>query len=233
MSSKYIYEETNDSFSYTPEGIARLSMLIKASLSARKWTARELARNSGITSPTASKYLRGSVKKPQESVMKAIAPFIYKPISFTKTGVEIDTDSVLHSWKELALIATNKYLQEYVDCQPCENRALEILRQLIFQQLEIDNINLVRFTEKSSTNLQEIRQILNCKFGDDFDYTMMLLAIHLYNPQHGRNFSGYEELAYYCGITPLNSIPDLDMNLEPDMEHDLFDNNPSSSIPVK
>ncbi|MBD2570021.1 helix-turn-helix domain-containing protein [Anabaena lutea] len=100
-------------FNYTAEGIKRLSILIQATLKARKWSLRTFAKQADIAPSTASKYINAKITKPEDKILKAIAPLIYKPVSFADK-IYIDKNSTYSDWTELAYVATKDFFQENI-----------------------------------------------------------------------------------------------------------------------
>jgi transcriptional regulator with XRE-family HTH domain len=97
-------------FHYTSEGIQRLSVLIRATLKARQWSLRTFAKEADIAVSTASKYINAKVTNPEDKILRAIAPLIYKSVSFTDK-LYIDKNSTYEDWTELAYVATKDFVQ--------------------------------------------------------------------------------------------------------------------------
>ena len=81
MTESFIYQEPIK-LNYTRDGVQRLASVIKASLNARGWSSNELGRQANISSPTAARYSGGTVVRPQDEILKAIAPKI-NTLAFT------------------------------------------------------------------------------------------------------------------------------------------------------
>ena len=95
---------------YTDVGIERLKMVIRATLQLNSWSTRRLAKKAGISHVTVHKYVNGHLKGPQEETLKALSPYIYRLISITAKGIEIDpAQTYSDDWIALAQIATDNF----------------------------------------------------------------------------------------------------------------------------
>lgn len=109
MTESFIYQEPIK-LNYTRDGVQRLASVIKASLNARGWSSNELGRQANISSPTAARYSSGTVVRPQDEILKAIAPYVYRLIAFKGNCIEIDTNATYEgNWQELAKVATDAF----------------------------------------------------------------------------------------------------------------------------
>lgn len=108
---------------YTPEGIARLAKVIRATLKVRGWHERELCRaiksravqlgrpELSLSTGTVNRYasVPPVVKRPQADVLEAIAPFIYRVVAIHGDDVQVDASQTYTDWREFARIATDAY----------------------------------------------------------------------------------------------------------------------------
>lgn len=116
---------------YSPTGIERLRKVIQATLRLRRWSERDLTRavqahlqelNAALRAGgreelklkashgTINRYANGSVRHPQDDVMEAIAPFIFRVIAINGDRVELDTSRTYSDdWREFAYIGTSFY----------------------------------------------------------------------------------------------------------------------------
>ncbi|QSJ14586.1 helix-turn-helix transcriptional regulator [Nostoc sp. UHCC 0702] len=159
--------EPDPQLEYSPEGIKRLSMLIQATLKIRKWSVRKFAETANIAPSTASKYINGKVIKPEEKILKAITPLIYKAFAFTDK-VYVDTNITYSDWLELAHIATKNFkqgcymtLEEMIASAMKKNNLsqdqieIELLKM---QEAETVTIDINRFQEIQEGRVRNITE---------------------------------------------------------------------------
>ncbi len=95
---------------YTPEGIARLAMVIQATLHHHRLSERALAKLASISHKTLNKYACGLIRKPQADVLEALAPHILKVKSVDTEQIEVEPCQTYGTdWEMLDLIATADY----------------------------------------------------------------------------------------------------------------------------
>jgi transcriptional regulator with XRE-family HTH domain len=175
-----IYVRNN--FKYSSDGIRRLALLIQASLQARGWSERELARYSGITSPTASRYAKGRLKNPQTDILMAIAPFVYKAIEFPESDkVKYDQSEVYQKWEELALIATDDFEKGLKR----SNGEMRDFAQMLDRAMKLNGIDQEyleyefeqRIQKGAFTSIERLRQIQKGEELPDFQERRILYVI--------------------------------------------------------
>jgi transcriptional regulator with XRE-family HTH domain len=181
----------------TPEGISLLSKVLQATLTYNRWTERELARKADISPGSANRYVNGRVIKPQDEILKKLAPYIYVVTAVTDSGVEINpTLTYGNNWTELErIVLDGKLIKSY-----SLSKHMEILQNLIIQYIERENINEEEFARRALLHPTVIRAILyeGNMLGDDPVVILSLISSVLQNPQTGQTFTGWVELAEYC-----------------------------------
>lgn len=186
---------------YTAAGIARLKLAIRATLQKNRWSARELARKAGISHGTVHKYANGHISEPQPKTLEALAPYIFKVVSFPSDLITIDTEHTYGSdWRELERIATSAFDREQEVYQQASSSEMEKLAQLILDEIRRQDIDLEQFTREALLSPSDIKDILQGIILSDDIYKLGLLATRLRNPETGQTFSSWEELALYCGL---------------------------------
>lgn len=92
---------------YTPEGIARLAYVIKATLQKQNWSEREFAKKTGVSHVTVNKYVRGIIGEPQQKILEAFAPYLLKT-QFKGEALFVDpVDTYGRDWMALDKIASS------------------------------------------------------------------------------------------------------------------------------
>ena len=110
MQAVFVAKESISPRRYTPSGLERLSLALKATIFHRDYSERSLARLAGVSHVTVNKYCRGNIYEPEQKVIKALAPFICKVISFSEAGIEIDPKQTYQDdWQSLDKLATTDY----------------------------------------------------------------------------------------------------------------------------
>jgi transcriptional regulator with XRE-family HTH domain len=110
MQAVFVAKESISPRRYTPSGLERLSLALKATIFHRDYSERSLARLAGVSHVTVNKYCRGNIYEPEVKVIKALAPFICRVISFSEDGIAIDpTRTYEDDWESLDKLATSEY----------------------------------------------------------------------------------------------------------------------------
>jgi transcriptional regulator with XRE-family HTH domain len=95
---------------YTPDGIQRLSMVIRATLHHCGISERALARQAEVSPKTLNKYVRGDIRRPQLDFLQALAPHLLKAIKVDSEVIEVEASKTYGSdWQTLDLLATSDY----------------------------------------------------------------------------------------------------------------------------
>jgi transcriptional regulator with XRE-family HTH domain len=106
----FVAKESISNRKYTPSGIERLSLAIKATVFHKGYSQRQLAELANVSHVTINKYIRGNIYAPDQAIIRAIAPFICKVLTIRKDGVEIDPDHTYgEDWHALDKLATDEY----------------------------------------------------------------------------------------------------------------------------
>ena len=188
-----IFQAHQPELIYTDAGIKRLSLAIQATLHIRNWSGRELSRKANIAPATGSRYINGYLTKPQEQVIRSLAPFVYKVIEFKgESEVEVNPNETYQDWKEFAKIATEEIDKRVFN--------MDKLISLILDEMERLGINEAEFAKMSLLSLSTLTQILQGKINRNIEDKLGLLSTVLTNPHTGRKFSGAIELGEYCGM---------------------------------
>ncbi|WP_287128745.1 helix-turn-helix domain-containing protein [Candidatus Cyanaurora vandensis] len=110
MTSICILKSELDKQRYTAAGVARLALAIKATMHYRRWSERVLAKQAGISHVTVNKYVRGNISEPQQEIIKALAPLIYRVNSFEEDKIILDTTACYgEDWEALDSLATDSF----------------------------------------------------------------------------------------------------------------------------
>ncbi len=182
---------------YTPEGIIRLSKVLKATLGYNRWSEREFARQAGISHGSANRYINGRILMPQDDILKAIAPHIYVAISITPDGVEIDPAKTYgENWIALENIVLNDNLQTYQ-----QSTDMEKLQNLISDYIHQERITEEEFARRALLHPIVIREIYRGKILGEAEVILSLIASILPNPDTAQTFTSWVELAQYCGFS--------------------------------
>lgn len=121
-----------ESFEYTPPGIQRLCKVAQATLKHRGWSGRDLARavqarlkeinqqriDQGLhelkfkaSHGAIARYINGTVREPNDDVISAIAPFMFRVISIEREHIHLDVSRTYDDWREFARIGTADYVE--------------------------------------------------------------------------------------------------------------------------
>lgn len=110
MQAVFVARESISPRRYTPSGLERLSLALKATIFHKGYSERSLARLADVSHVTVNKYCRGNIYEPDQNVIKALAPFVCKVISVSDAGIEIDpTRTYKDDWESLDKLATADY----------------------------------------------------------------------------------------------------------------------------
>jgi transcriptional regulator with XRE-family HTH domain len=95
---------------YTPEGIERLSMVIRATLSYNGLSERELAGLASIPHQKLNKYVLGKIRKPTRDILDALAPHLLRVHFVSEDKISIDPKHTYgDDWRSLDQIAMADY----------------------------------------------------------------------------------------------------------------------------
>jgi transcriptional regulator with XRE-family HTH domain len=153
--------EQEPQLDYSPEGIKRLSTLIRATLQIRQWSTRRFAEEASIAPSTASKYINGKVRKPEERILKAIAPLVYRVVAFT-SKVYINTNSTYSDWLELARVATEDFEVNQGCCMTLKEMIESAIKKndLLESQIKAELLKM-QAEETASMTFHRFQQIQN------------------------------------------------------------------------
>ncbi len=148
---------------YTKDGIKRLAATIQATLIRNQWSGRKLSQEAGLAPSTVNRYMNGHLSKPQEEVIKALAPYIYKVTAIDNDSVEIDPNQVYNNWIELAKIATDEFIPEHESLNKfmsIVSKIKECMRRQNISQVEIEN-RLIEMQDNKTArmSLSRLREI--------------------------------------------------------------------------
>jgi transcriptional regulator with XRE-family HTH domain len=151
---------------YTAAGIERLQAVIRATLAINSWSTRQLAKRAGISHVTVAKYANGSLREPQEDILKALAPYIYRA-TFSQNNIEIASKTYQDDWEALCTIATDEFCsgsQGFPDQEGAMSDIARMIRECVnfrnLSQQEVEaQLHEMQKAKTAKMSVERLRQI--------------------------------------------------------------------------